>query len=80
MTSVEHRLSNLFKDVFDLSDGFQITDETSPETIEDWDSLAHINLIMAIEQEFSIKFSMEEVPKMVQFSTIVQQIDKKGGV
>ena len=39
-------------------------EETTADDIEDWDSLEHINLIAAVEQEFGIKFSMGQVVAM----------------
>ena len=49
------RLGSIFKDIFDEED-LEINDKTTAEDIEDWDSLAHINLVVAIEKEFSVKF------------------------
>ena len=44
-----------------------ITSETCADDIEDWDSLAQINLIVAIEKEFRIKFTLDE---LVTFSNV----------
>lgn len=60
MRSVVHeRLTNVFRDVFD-DETIEINDNTTAADIDDWDSLEHINLICAIEEEFNIKFSMGE--------------------
>ena len=51
------KLNEVFRDVFDDED-IVVTDETTAADIEDWDSLEHINLLVAIERSFDIKFSI----------------------
>lgn len=53
-------LNGVFRDVFD-DDGIEVADETTAGDIEDWDSLEHINLVVAVEKEFHVKFTMGEV-------------------
>ena len=59
---VLNQTQDVFREVFDDKD-IIITDETTAEDIEDWDSLEHINLITAIEQHFKIKFTMSEATR-----------------
>ena len=47
-----------------------INDDSSPDTIEAWDSLTHLNLIMAIEFEFKIKLSPEDSMDMLSVRLI----------
>lgn len=56
-------LNEVFQDVFD-DVSITVGEETTSEDIEDWDSLEHINLIAAVEQEFGMKFSMGQVVTM----------------
>ncbi len=56
-------LNGVFQDVFDDA-SITVNDNTTSEDIEDWDSLEHINLIAAVEQEFGMKFSMGQVVTM----------------
>ena len=48
----------------------QITENSSKDTIEYWDSLRHLNLILALEEEFSIKIPDEEVDNLVNLKLI----------
>ncbi|MDE6929933.1 MAG: acyl carrier protein, partial [Lachnospiraceae bacterium] len=54
------RLDEVFQDVFD-NEEIHVSDETTAEDIEDWDSLEHISLIVAVENAFGIKFGMGQV-------------------
>ena len=53
-------INDIFRDVFD-DDSLVITDETNSGDIEDWDSLEHINLVVAMEKRFNMKFNIKEV-------------------
>lgn len=57
---VYEALNGVFQDVFDDED-IRVSDATTAADIEDWDSLEHINLIVAVEKKFNIKFNMGEV-------------------
>lgn len=56
-------LNEVFQDVFD-DESITVNEETTADDIEDWDSLEHINLIAAVEQEFGMKFNMGQVVSM----------------
>ncbi len=53
-------LSEVFADVFDRED-IELTETTTAKDVEGWDSLTHIALLAAVEDEFSIRFDMKEV-------------------
>ncbi len=57
------RLNEVFRDVFD-DDDITVTDETTAKDVDGWDSLEHINLINAVEQEFGVKFPMGKIVSM----------------
>ncbi len=71
------KLNEVFQDVFD-DDTITVTDTTTADDIEEWDSLEHINLIAAVEQEFGMKFNMGQVVSMKNVGEmadiIIQQI------
>lgn len=59
-TEIFEKLNEIFIDVLDL-DEVELTDETSADDIDEWDSLSHIQLIVAIEKEFGLKFTSKEI-------------------
>lgn len=61
--AVFETLNEVFRDVFD-DENISVTDNTTSNDIEDWDSLEHINLLAAVEQEFGVKFNMGQVVSM----------------
>ena len=60
MSDVHTRLTAIFRDVFD-DESLVLRDDLTAEDVENWDSLTHINLIVAIEKEFRIRFTTAEV-------------------
>ena len=70
---IYERLNNVFRDIFD-DESIVVNAETTSKDIEDWDSLEHINLIVAVEQEFGIKFNMNEVTTMKNVGEMVEII------
>ena len=70
---IYERLNNVFRDIFD-DESIVVTAETTSKDIEDWDSLEHINLVVAVEQEFEIKFNMNEVTTMKNVGEMVDII------
>lgn len=67
------RLNEVFRDVFD-DDEITVNEDTTADDIEDWDSLEHINLISAVEDEFGIRFKMGEVSSMKNVGEMVEII------
>lgn len=66
-------LDEVFEEVFD-DDSIHVTPETTANDIEDWDSLEHINLVVAVENRFGIKFKMNEVTSMKNVGEMVDII------
>lgn len=70
MTSIEQRIHRIVSELFALpADG--VVPESSPQTIEKWDSVGHLNLVIALEQEFRIAFSPEQIEQMTDVREIV---------
>ena len=74
--SVIESIQEVFRDVFD-DNTLLITNGTTAEDIENWDSLNHINLMMAIENEFKIKFALGELESMKKVGDMLDTIEKK---
>lgn len=72
--SVDERLRQVFSDVFGL-DG-DAAREASAQTVDGWDSIAHVRLVMALEGEFDVQFEAEEIPELVSFATIRARVGR----
>jgi len=70
------KLNEVFKDVFE-DDDITVNDATTADDIDGWDSLEHINLMNAIEQEFDIKFTMGQIVSMKNVGEMVDIIISK---
>ena len=73
--SIFEELTEIFRDIFD-DEEIELTDETTADDIEDWDSLEQINLLVAIEKKFSIKFKLDEVSHLANVGDMVSLIEK----
>lgn len=67
------KLDEIFQDVFDDAT-IHVTEETTSDDIEDWDSFEHIMLVVAIEQKFKIKFNIGEVNMLRNVGEMVDVI------
>lgn len=70
------KMEEIFTDVMDLKD-IKLKDETSADDIEEWDSLSHIQIIVAIEKTFGIKFYSQEMITWKNVGDMVDCIQKK---
>lgn len=71
------RLTEVFRDVFDDED-IVISTATTADDIEDWDSIEHITLIGAVEDEFGMRFKMGEVSGMHNVGEMISIIAQRG--
>lgn len=55
-----------------------ITDEDSPATVESWDSLAHINLVLSLEAEFDVSLPTDEAVEMLSVGSIRTILRERG--
>lgn len=74
---VYERLNQVFREVFDDND-IVLKDSTTADDIEDWDSFEHINLVVAVENEFSFKIPMGKVITMKNVGEMVDIILELG--
>ena len=74
----EEKLKEIIADTFDIDED-EITNEMTSDSVERWDSLNHLRLVTALEDEFDIKLTMEEVNTMVDYPKIVEFVSRYTG-
>jgi acyl carrier protein len=70
------RLRQIFSDIFEVPVA-NIENTSSPDTIATWDSIRHLNLVVALEQEFQVQFDTEEIVQLLSFELAVDILTEK---
>ena len=73
---MEIKIKEIMVQIFNVPEA-SIDSISSPDTIESWDSLKHMDLVTAIE-EFNIRFTYEEISEMLNFSLIIELLKERG--
>ena len=68
---MENRIKKVMSEVLGIDEA-SISDNTSPENVESWDSLKQMNIIVALEEEFDIEFNDEDIIEMLNFKLIYE--------
>jgi acyl carrier protein len=76
MKSIDEKILCIFSDILDI-DHTRINDDTSPENTPEWDSLAAMNLVTAVEEEFQINLTTTDIMKMRSIAIVKQVIEEK---
>lgn len=71
--NIEERVRGVIAEVFGL-DPEEVGPTTSTETVEAWDSLQHLTVVLALEEEFDIQLDDEETIAVVSFPVIVEVV------
>lgn len=66
-------IRQLVADTFGI-DVDSVTTETSPETVEAWESMSHLNLMLSLESRFGISIDPEEIPTLVSVQAIADKV------
>jgi len=74
--SIYVEINRIFKDIFD-DESIEVSDDTNADDIEDWDSLEQINILVAIEKKFNIKFTIRDVESLENVGQTVDLIERK---
>ncbi len=74
--NIHEQLTDVFRNVFD-DDTIVIIPETSADDIEGWDSLSHVNLIIAVELKFNIEFTQQEIRSFSDVGEMEKCIENK---
>ena len=77
MTANETDLKQIIADVLRV-DVSTISEETSVDTVESWDSLQHLNLILAIEGKFDISFTEDQTVEVLNYPLIKMVLEELG--
>ena len=67
---MEERVKNVMSLVFDINVS-EINDDTSPDTVKNWDSLRHMQFIEALEDEFAIELDEEQIVEMMNYQLVL---------
>jgi acyl carrier protein len=72
------KLKSILADVFNV--GIEkINDDTSPDSLKEWDSLNHLKLILALESSFNVQLSEEQTVEILSF-TLIKEVLKEHNI
>lgn len=72
---MEEKVKQIMSSVFGVQKE-NISDNASPDTIENWDSLRHMNLVVALEEEFNVSFSDDQMSELLNFQLIILTLNE----
>jgi len=73
---INEKLTSVFREVFD-DDTIELTDDLTADDIDAWDSMSHVNLIIAVELAFDIEFKQSEIQNFANVGELKQSIVNK---
>jgi acyl carrier protein len=76
MTEIHQKLTAVFRDIFD-NPTLEISEATTANDIPGWDSIMHVNLIVAVEKAFGISFSTRDVKSLANVGDLMGLIAKR---
>lgn len=78
MKEILEKVNDIFKDVLD-NDDINLTETTTANDVEEWDSLSHIQLIVAMEKVFKVRFNAAEIRNWANIGEMCASIKNKIG-
>ena len=76
MDNILEQLQSIFRDILDQP-GLVLVRESNANNVKDWDSLAHINLVSAIEKHYKIRFALGELQELKNVGDMIDLIQVK---
>jgi acyl carrier protein len=76
LTGVKHKLNQVFRDVFN-DDNIEIFDAMTAADIDEWDSVTHITLVLAVEKEFGVRLNAAEVGKLDNVGAMIKLLARR---
>jgi acyl carrier protein len=77
-TVTRSKVLKIAADVLSVSPS-ALTENSSPKTVENWDSIRHLNLVLALEDSFAVQFTPEEMEQMGTIGQIISLVGAKLG-
>jgi len=74
--SVREQVTEIFCDIMEI-DASDLGDEVTPDTVESWDSVRHLNLVLAIEEAFDIELDEDKVDSMLSLDDFVNAVESE---
>lgn len=71
------KIEDIIREELFIKEETELTDETGPDDIDSWDSLGHVNIISAIEDEFDIEITPEEIGEIRNIGDIKKILAQK---
>jgi acyl carrier protein len=75
MSDILTRLNSIFQDVFN-DDELAVTDRTTAQDVEGWDSLMHVTLLVNVEKAFGLRFTSSEIASLKNVGELVDLIER----
>jgi acyl carrier protein len=72
------KLNKVLRDVFDLKNVEDISDDLGPDDIDSWDSLGHVDLVTSLEEIFDISLEVVDISRMYTVGGIKKIVEKYG--
>lgn len=76
MENIINEIEEIFRDILD-EESLTLTPETTANDVDGWDSLTHIQLIVAIEKKYKIKFSSKEILSWKNVGELINSLQTK---
>ncbi len=77
MQSSESKLKQIFADIFGV-DSSSVGENSSVDTIEKWDSFNHMKLVLALEEQYNVKFQTNQTIEMLSYPQVKQVLSEHG--
>jgi acyl carrier protein len=75
-TPLLENVRRIVSDVFEIPEE-SVKPDSSPDNVETWDSIHHLNMVLALEQEFGVQFTPEEIEQLLSVELIVALVEEK---
>ena len=76
--SLSERIAAVFEEVFGLERS-RFALDLAPETVPNWDSIGHMNMVMELEKQFGRQFEVDEIMEMTAPGKVIEILRRKGG-